>query len=68
LCLNSGKIHLGYFENEIDAAKAYDEAAKRYRGKFAILNFTTEDTEKHRGIYNKKILHHEEQKKHEETK
>jgi hypothetical protein len=38
LCHNSGKIHLGYFENETDAAHAFDEAAKKYRGRFAILN------------------------------
>jgi hypothetical protein len=37
--------HLGYFNNEEDAAKAYDEAAKIYHGEFARLNFTTEDTE-----------------------
>jgi hypothetical protein len=32
-------IHLGYFSSDIDAARAYDVAAKNYFGPTAILNF-----------------------------
>ncbi len=31
--------HVGYFKDEIEAAKAYDRAAKKYHGRFAALNF-----------------------------
>jgi hypothetical protein len=31
-------IHIGYFKSKIEAAKAYNEAAKKYFGEFAQLN------------------------------
>lgn len=32
-------IQLGYFQSDIDAARAYDRAAIQYFGEFALLNF-----------------------------
>ena len=36
---NRKRLHLGYFRDKVDAAKAYDNAARKFHGRFANLNF-----------------------------
>jgi hypothetical protein len=37
---NGKKIWVGRFKTQIEAARAYDAAAKKYHGEFARLNFS----------------------------
>ena len=41
IVVNRKRKQIGYFHNEINAARAYDQAAQKYYREFAILNFET---------------------------
>lgn len=42
ICPHNRTIHIGHFDSEIEAARAYDQAALKYFGEFAKLNFQRE--------------------------
>ena len=39
ISVSKKNIHLGYFDDPVTAAHVYDQAAKKYHGKFANVNF-----------------------------
>ena len=40
ITVDGKRIRLGQFNSQIDAAKAYDDAARKHHGQFAVLNFS----------------------------
>jgi hypothetical protein len=49
----SRRKFLGHFDNETDAALAYDRAAIELYGDYACLNFPKEGSQRNNGIYNR---------------
>ena len=40
--VNGEQKFLGMFEDEVEAAKEYDRAARKYHKEFAVLNFPSD--------------------------
>ncbi|MBW6461149.1 MAG: hypothetical protein K0B08_11320 [Bacteroidales bacterium] len=38
ICVNDHRMYLGLYHREVDAARAYNDAARKYFGEFAYLN------------------------------
>ena len=41
ISVNGRRIYIGRFQDQIEAARAYDRAARRYHGRYAQFNFET---------------------------
>jgi hypothetical protein len=45
IMVNKKRVTAGFFTDEIEAAKAYDAAARQYYGEFAATNFEDKETQ-----------------------
>lgn len=46
LMINGRRVSFGCYDDEEEAAKAYDVVAKKYRGEYAVLNFPEKQAKK----------------------